>query len=79
MARAAILGTGLIGASVGIALGRAGWQRTGWDPDRSALDKAMRFGAVDIAAEGGAVAVDGADLIVLAGPVAAVVDTLGGL
>lgn len=79
MARAAILGTGLIGASVGIALGRAGWRRTGWDPDRSALDKAMRFGAVDTGAEDGAAAVEGADLIVLAGPVAAVVDTLEGL
>lgn len=79
MPRAAILGTGLIGASVGIALGRVGWTRIGWDPDRPALEKAMRFGAVDEAAHDAADALEGADLVVLAGPVAAVVDTLRGM
>ena len=45
--RLAIVGTGLIGASVGLAARRAGTQRvTGWDPDGRALAVATERGAV---------------------------------
>lgn len=75
---AAVLGTGLIGTSVAIALHTAGWTVRGYDPDGGALDLASRMAAVepyDTIAQ----AVDGVDLIVLAGPVGAIVETLGTL
>ena len=44
MPNVAILGTGLIGASVGLALREQGWGSVGWDPSPVALDlvEAMR-------------------------------------
>ncbi len=44
MAVAALLGTGLIGASIGIGLRGLGWTVVGWDPDG-----ASGQGAVDVA------------------------------
>ncbi len=69
--RVAIVGTGLIGASVGLAARRAGVEAvTGWDPDAEHLRTAAERGAVEPAAElGGALA--GADLAVVAAPVTA--------
>ena len=47
----AIVGTGLIGTSVGLAAKRAGgWTVAGWDPDANALDGAGERGAIDLAA-----------------------------
>jgi prephenate dehydrogenase len=45
--RLAVVGTGLIGASVGLAAQRAGSDVTGWDDDTSALEVAGERGAVD--------------------------------
>ena len=42
-----MLGTGLIGASIGIALRRLGWSVVGWDPDAAALRTAAAVGALD--------------------------------
>ena len=69
--RLAIVGTGLIGASVGLAAKRAGveWV-TGWDPDGEAAAAAARRGAVDVATPTLAAALAGADLAVIAAPVA---------
>ena len=69
--RLAIVGTGLIGASVGLAARRAGFEEvTGWDPDEAHLATAAARGAVDPAETlGGALAA--ADLAVVAAPVAA--------
>lgn len=75
MARAAVLGTGLIGASIGIGLRGLGWTVVGWDPDAVALKTALTMGALDAAAGGPAAAAD-ADLVVLAGPPAAIEDAL---
>ncbi|HJU51381.1 MAG TPA: prephenate dehydrogenase/arogenate dehydrogenase family protein [Acidimicrobiia bacterium] len=75
MPRAAVLGTGLIGASIGIALRRLGWSVVGWDPDPAALRTAAAVGALDeMAAE--AAEAQPTDLIVLAGPPAAIEETL---
>lgn len=73
---AAVIGTGLIGTSVAIALRSAGWHVRGYDPDEAALTQATRMEGVDAC---GSVeeAVAGAELVVLAGPVGAIVDTLG--
>lgn len=79
MERAAILGTGLIGASLGMALRKAGWVIAGWDPDHSALAEAVRRNAVDFACPTPDSAMDAADLIVLAGPPSATIATLGQL
>ncbi|MDX6512670.1 MAG: prephenate dehydrogenase [Gaiellaceae bacterium] len=66
----AIVGTGLIGASVGLAAKRAGVERvTGWDADGEALALAAERGAVDVAAASLEEAVAGAELVVCAVPV----------
>ncbi len=74
--RAALLGTGLIGSSMGIALRATGWQVGGWDPDPEALEGAMRVGALDSVGASEAEVVGAADLVVLAGPPTAVEATL---
>jgi prephenate dehydrogenase len=69
--RLALVGTGLIGASVGLAAKRAGIERVvGFDPDPRARELAAERGALDDAAETLADAVAGADLAVVAAPVA---------
>lgn len=74
MANAFVVGTGLIGASVGLALRSNGWTVTGWDPDAAALAEAMAVGALDHQAD--SLDVSGADLVVLAGPHDAMIATL---
>lgn len=78
MARAAVLGTGLIGASIGIGLRGLGWTVVGWDPDDGALMTALTMGALDETAGEAEVGAD-ADLIVLAGPPAAIEEELAKL
>jgi prephenate dehydrogenase len=69
--RLAILGTGLIGASVALAAKRDGDTRvTGYDPDPGTLETAVERGAVDDAAASTEEALVGADLAVVAAPVA---------
>jgi prephenate dehydrogenase len=71
VARLAIIGTGLIGASVGLAAKRAGTDHiVGFDPDGRALATAVERGAVDEAAGSLAEAVSAADLALVAAPVA---------
>jgi prephenate dehydrogenase len=66
--RAVVHGTGLIGASVGLALRAEGWDVAGWDPDPDALRAAADRGAVDVTYENPAQGVQETDLLVLAGP-----------
>ncbi|MGE3619985.1 MAG: prephenate dehydrogenase/arogenate dehydrogenase family protein [Acidimicrobiia bacterium] len=47
MRRAGLVGTGLIGGSIGLALRRAGWQVTGEDRDGSRAARALELGALD--------------------------------
>jgi prephenate dehydrogenase len=65
---AAVLGTGLIGASIGIGLRGLGWEVVGWDPDETASQGAVKCGAVDRLADSLETAMVDADLVVLAGP-----------
>ena len=68
--RLAIVGTGLIGASVGLGARAAGTERVrGWDPDPEALRVAGEREAVEPAGSL-AEAVEGAQLAVVAAPVA---------
>jgi prephenate dehydrogenase len=68
--RVAIVGTGLIGASVGLAAARGGAVVTGWDPDPAALAAAVDRRAV-VAAGSLAEALVGVELAVVAAPIAA--------
>lgn len=45
--RAAVIGTGLMGGSVGMALRARGWHVTGWDEDPERRRLALELGAVD--------------------------------
>jgi prephenate dehydrogenase len=76
--RIAIFGTGLIGASVGLALRAHGFsgEIAGWDPDAAELAVAKDRGAVDSAATDPVEAVKASDLIVLCGPVLTILDWL---
>src|SRR5262245_41638395 len=67
--RVAVLGTGLIGASVGLAARRVDHEVRGWDADGAHLATAARRGAVEPAASLGEAAAD-AELVVVAVPVA---------
>ena len=78
MSRVAILGTGLIGASVGLALKEQGWYSIGWDPSPAAIQTAVNRGAAE-AAPSVSEAVAGADLVVLSGPLHANLATLATL
>ncbi|CAN5829711.1 prephenate dehydrogenase [soil metagenome] len=75
--RAFVSGTGLIGASIGAALRATGWIVGGWDPDPDAASQALAMGAFDsVSPEPN---FDGHDLVVLAGPVGAIIETVGTL
>ena len=65
----AVLGTGLIGGSIGLALTKTGCKVRGYDTDRSVLDRAHRLGAIGETADSVAGAVDGADVVIVAVPV----------
>ncbi len=72
--RVAVVGTGLVGASLGLALGRLDdvAEVVGYDVDRRQLADAAARGAVGRTAESPAGAVADADVVVLAVPVSAV-------
>jgi len=72
--RVAIVGTGLIGASVGLAARQAGARVSGWDPDERALSVAAERGALDEPAPSAADALRDADLAVVAAPISALAD-----
>ncbi|MFQ5555000.1 MAG: prephenate dehydrogenase [Acidimicrobiia bacterium] len=75
-----ILGTGLVGASIGLGLRSGGARVTGWDPDPDVLHQAIDRGAVDIAAsDEAAVLAAAGDLLVIGAPPAATCDLVGRL
>jgi prephenate dehydrogenase len=72
--RLAVIGVGLVGGSLAIALRRAGVAASivGFDRDHAALEKALSLGVVDAIADSSSEAASGADLVVVAVPVRAV-------
>jgi len=70
LARLTIVGTGLIGASLGLAARTKGVRVAGWDPDPRALSVAAERGAVE-RADSLEDALAGAELVVVAAPIAA--------
>jgi prephenate dehydrogenase len=76
--RLAIVGTGLIGASVGLAAKRAGVEHvSGYDADPEALAVAAERGAVHAAAASLVAAVEEAELTIVATPVARLAEDVG--
>jgi prephenate dehydrogenase len=73
--RVALIGTGLVGASVGLAARRAGHDVRGWDANAASLQTAAARDAVE-QAETLADAAANADLVVVAVPVTAIVATV---
>jgi prephenate dehydrogenase len=71
--RVAIIGLGLIGGSIGLALHRANaaQQVTGYDLGKGVSDRARKVGAIDQPFSALADAVRGAELVILATPVGA--------
>jgi prephenate dehydrogenase len=78
IARIAIFGTGLIGASVGLALRSHEFsgEIAGWDPDADELALALERGAVHFSASDPLAAARESDLILLCGPVFTILDWL---
>ena len=75
--KVAILGTGLIGGSIGLAArARAGAHVSGWDPDPEVSARARELGAIDEAAPDIAAAVAVAEAVFVAAPVGSLLDTL---
>jgi prephenate dehydrogenase len=76
--RVAILGTGLIGASIGLALRKHGFPGSiaGWDPNPEQLAIAFRREAITVIADDPLAAAAEADLILLGGPVFTILDWL---
>lgn len=69
MPTAGIVGTGLIGASIGQALRAEGWRVIGWDPDGESLASAYELGALDETATGIDAVLDATtDVLILAAP-----------
>ncbi|MGH3076095.1 MAG: prephenate dehydrogenase, partial [Gaiellales bacterium] len=69
--RAAILGVGLIGGSIGLAAReRLQCEVVGWGPNRTTVDRAVELGAIDRAAASIAEACAGAEVVFCAAPVA---------
>ncbi|HEY5110296.1 MAG TPA: prephenate dehydrogenase/arogenate dehydrogenase family protein, partial [Acidimicrobiales bacterium] len=62
--RAMVIGTGLIGGSVGMALRARGWHVSGTDATPGTAARAVELGALDVEAEDRS-----ADLVVVATPV----------
>lgn len=67
--RLTLVGTGLIGASVGLAAKRAGIRVVGWDPDALAVAVAAERGALDDPAGSLEAALADAELAVVAAPI----------
>lgn len=77
--RITIIGTGLIGGSLGLALkaaGLAGVEIVGHDRDRGAANQARKMGAIDQAEHNLPRAVTGAGMVIVATPVLAVRDVM---
>src|ERR1700760_1312878 len=74
-----IVGTGLLGASTGLALRAHGFagEVAGWDRDVASLETALQLGAITSTTQEPMPAAKEADLILLAVPVLAIMDWMG--
>lgn len=76
MKRVGLIGTGLVGGSVGLALRRAGVKVSAFDRDEERLRRATEIGAVDDPADDLGAAVRQADVVLVAVPVSQIPDAV---
>jgi prephenate dehydrogenase len=76
--RVAVIGTGLVGGSIGLALAGLDHQVVGYDRDADRLARAKGLGALDEVAASIEDAARGADVVFVAVPVGAIVDVVIG-
>lgn len=76
MERIAILGTGLLGTSVGLALRAAGFEGSiiGWNRSRGQAETARALGAIDSIGEDAISTAKGSEIVVLSVPIFATLD-----
>lgn len=76
--KVAILGVGLIGGSIGMAMRERGWAEsvTGWDPDEYVRHSPAAKTALDSMADSAELALHDADLVFLAPPIEAILPLL---
>jgi prephenate dehydrogenase len=74
--RIAVIGTGLVGGSIGLALTALGHEVVGFDRDHDRLARARELGAIASSTDGIATAGAGADLAFVALPVGAIADAV---
>lgn len=72
--RVGLVGTGLVGGSVGLALRKRGVVVRGFDHESARLSEAVAIGAIDEAADDVADAARGADVVLVAIPVGQIAD-----
>ncbi len=77
--RIGILGTGLIGTSIGLGLSVAGWEVHGWDPDPDTLQRSAERSALHPRSDPVDLIAAECDLVVLAGPPSAVLESVATL
>jgi prephenate dehydrogenase len=70
--RVAVIGTGLVGGSIGLAVAALGHEVVGFDADADRVARAKELGAVGAVAASVAEAARGADLVFVAVPVSAI-------
>jgi prephenate dehydrogenase len=76
--RAAVLGVGLIGGSIGLAARqRLDCEVAGWGPNRTTVERAVELGAVDQPAASVEEACEGADVVFCSAPVSALPELVG--
>jgi prephenate dehydrogenase len=76
--RAAVLGVGLIGGSIGLAAKeRLGCEVVGWGPNSPTVDRALELGAIDRASASVEEACDGAEVVFCAAPVSSLPELVG--
>ncbi|MGH9273983.1 MAG: prephenate dehydrogenase/arogenate dehydrogenase family protein, partial [Acidimicrobiales bacterium] len=76
MSTVAVVGTGLIGGSLALALRRAGLRVRGYDADADRLARAVDRGVIDVGTDSLAEAYAGADAAFVAVTVSAVADAV---
>ena len=77
MKRITIIGLGLIGGSLGLALKESGAKEVvGWDVDRASGARARKMGAIDKDSKTLAGSVEGAELVIIATPLLAMPDVM---
>ncbi len=76
MKRITIIGLGLIGGSLGLALRDPTLHIVGYDSSGDSVSRALRMGAIDTGAKTLAVSVDSSDLVIIATPLLAMPDVM---